>query len=119
MGLRSFFDIPDNHYTVRQIFRWLWEALRGNRLQAILNATVGLLGVALGLASVWAMQRAIDIASGVCEGSIYWAVAIMASLILGEFGVGISRVWIKNILGVKAQNRMQQRILARLLRSEW
>ena len=65
------------------------------------------------------MQRAIDIASGVCEGSIYWAVAIMASLILGEFGVGISRVWIKNILGVKAQNRMQQRILARLLRSEW
>ena len=104
---------------MRQIFRWLWEALRGNRLQAILNATVGLLGVALGLASVWAMQRAIDIASGVCEGSIYWAVAIMASLILGEFGVGISRVWIKNILGVKAQNRMQQRILARLLRSEW
>ena len=117
--LKSFFDIPDNHYTVRQIFRWLWEALQGNRLQAILNATVGLLGVALGLASVWAMQRAIDIASGVCEGSIYWAVAIMASLILGEFGVGISRVWIKNILGVKAQNRMQQRILARLLRSEW
>ena len=104
---------------MRQIFRWLWEALRGNRLQAILNATVGLLGVALGLASVWAMQRAIDIASGVCEGSIYWAVPIMASLILGEFGVGISRVWIKNILGVKAQNRMQQRILARLLRSEW
>ena len=104
---------------MRQIFRWLWEALRGNRLQAILNATVGLLGVALGLASVWAMQRAIDIASDVCEGSIYWAVAIMASLILGEFGVGISRVWIKNILGVKAQNRMQQRILARLLRSEW
>jgi len=117
--LRHFFDIPDNHYTVRQIFRWLWEALRGNRLQAILNASVGLLGVALGLASVWAMQRAIDIASGVTEGSIYWAVAIMASLILGEFGVGISRVWIKNILGVKAQNRMQQRILARLLRSEW
>ena len=117
--LKSFFDIPDNHYTVRQIFRWLWEALQGNRLQAILNATVGLLGVALGLASVWAMQRAIDIASGVCEGSIYWAVAIMASLIMGEFGVGISRVWIKNILGVKAQNRMQQRILARLLRSEW
>ena len=117
--LKKFFDISDNHYTVRQIFRWLWEALQGNRLQAILNAVVGLLGVALGLASVWAMQRAIDIASGVKDGSIYWAVAIMASLILGEFAVGISRVWIKNILGVKAQNLMQQRMLARLLRSEW
>lgn len=94
-------------------------ALHGNRLQAILNATIGLVGVALGLSSVWAMQRAIDIASGVCEGSLYIAVAVMAALILGEFAVGISRVWVRNILGVKAQNRMQQRVLARLLRSEW
>ena len=97
----------------------MWVALHGNRLQAILNATIGLVGVALGLSSVWAMQRAIDIASGVCEGSLYIAVAVMAALILGEFAVGISRVWVRNILGVKAQNRMQQRVLARLLRSEW
>ena len=117
--LKSFFDIPDNHYTVRQIFRWLWEALQGNRLQAILNALIGLLGVVLGLSSVWAMQRAIDTASGVREGSIFCAVGMMACLILGEFALGISRVWIKNILGIKAQNRMQQRILARLLRSQW
>lgn len=111
--------MPDNKYTVREIFRWLWEALRGNRLQAVLNASIGMLGVVLGLASVWAMQRAIDTASGVRDGSIYWAVAVMAILILGEFALSISRVWIKNILGIKAQNRMQQRILARMLRSEW
>ena len=111
--------MPDNKYTVREIFRWLWEALRGNRLQAVLNASIGMLGVVLGLASVWAMQRAIDTASGVRDGSIYWAVAVMAILILGEFALSISRVWIKNILGIKAQNRMQQRILARVLRSEW
>ena len=43
----------------------------------------------------------------------------MALLILCEFALGIARVWIKNILGVKAQNRMQQRMLGRLLRSEW
>jgi ABC-type multidrug transport system fused ATPase/permease subunit len=93
--------------------------LQGNRLQAVLNATIGLLGVGLGLASVWAMQRAIDIASGALDGSLYVAVGVMAALILGEFAVGISRVWVRNILGVKAQNRMQQRVLARLLRSEW
>lgn len=102
-----------------QIARWLWRALRGNRLQATLNALVGLIGVALSLLSVWAMQRAIDTAAGYREGSVYWAVAIMALLILGEFALGISRVWIRNILGIKAQNRMQQRMLARLLRSEW
>ena len=119
MNIKKIFDIPDNHYTARQIFRWLWGALQGNRLQAILNATIGLLGVVLGLSSVWAMQRAIDIASGVLDGSLYFAVGLMAVLILGEFAVGISRVWVRNILGVKAQNRMQHRVLARLLRSEW
>ncbi|MDE6011147.1 MAG: ABC transporter ATP-binding protein/permease [Prevotella sp.] len=117
--LRSILEIPDNKYTVRQISCWLWKALQGNRLQAVLNAGIGLLGVGLGLVSVWAMQRAIDTASGVRDGSILWAVGVMALLILGEFALGISRVWIRNILGVKAQNRMQQHILARLLRSEW
>ena len=117
--LKRLFEIPDNHFTAKEIFRWLWRVLQGNRLQAVLNATIGLLGVGLGLASVWAMQRAIDIASGVLDGSLYVAVGVMAALILGEFAVGISRVWVRNILGVKAQNRMQQRVLARLLRSEW
>ena len=104
---------------LRGLCRWLWAAWQGNRLQASLNAAVGLLGVGISLATVWAMQRAIDIAAGVGEGSVLWAVGILALLILCEFAVGISRVWIRNILGVKAQNRMQQQMLARLLRSEW
>lgn len=106
-------------YTITQIFLWLWKAWKGNRLQAMLNATIGLLGVGFSLSMVWAMRRAIDTASGIIDGSIYAAVGIMAILTLCEFGVGISRVWIKNILGVKARNRMQQMTLARLLRSEW
>ena len=109
----------ESKYKAGQIARWLWAAWRGNRLQAGLNATVGILGVVLSLLTVWAMQRAMDIAQGVCEGSLYGAVGVMALIILCEFGVGISRVWIKNILGVRAQNRMQQQMLARLLRSEW
>ena len=114
----------DSKYTAWQIIRWLWAAWQGNRLQAGLNALIGLLGVAVSLSTVWAMQRAIDIASSSLLGhqqsySIYWAVAVMAGLILCEFALGISRVWIKNILGVKAQNRMQRQMLARLLRSEW
>lgn len=106
-------------YTITQIFLWLWKAWKGNRLQAMLNATIGILGVGFSLSMVWAMRRAIDTASGIIDGSIYAAVGIMALLTLCEFGVGISRVWIKNILGVKARNRMQQMTLARLLRSEW
>ena len=119
MSMKNWLKLPTSRYSTRQIARWLWKALRGNRLQACLNASVGLIGVALSLMSVWAMQRAIDTASGAREGSIYWAIALMAVIILAEFGVGISRVWIRNILGVKAQNRMQQQLVARLLRSQW
>ena len=110
---------PESKYTVGVLLRWLWHVLRGNRTQVILNASLGLLGVACSLLMVWAMQRAIDTASGVHSGSLYWAVGLMGFIIVGEFGLNISKVWIKNILGVKAQNRMQQQMLDRLLRAEW
>ena len=71
------------------------------------------------LAQVWAVKRAIDVASGSIEGSIYWAVALMGGLVLIDFAINISSVWIRNVLGVKAQNRMQQYMLDRILRSEW
>ena len=119
MKIKELFTIPKSKYTVKQIVLWLWVAWKGNRLQATLNASIGLLGVVLSLLMVWAMQRAIDTAAGAREGSLYWAVGLMGLIILGEFALGISRVWVKNILGVRAQNRMQQQMLARLLRSEW
>lgn len=102
-----------------QLLRWLWKALKGNRWQTIMNAIIGLLGVVVSLLMVWAVQHTIDIAAGYHPGSIYWGVAIMGGLILCEFALNILRIWIKNILGVRAQNVMQQQILDRLLRSEW
>ena len=104
---------------IPQILRWLWKAWRGNRLQAMLNAGVGLLEVAASLLQVWAVKRAIDIAAGTAEGNLYWAVAIMGFLILADFAFHIAAIWIKNILGIRAQNRMQQQLLDRILRSEW
>ena len=101
------------------IMRWLWRSWRGSRLQAVLNAVLGLSGVAVSLGTVWAVQRAIDIASDARSGSLWLAVGFMAVLIACEFGLNICRVWIKNILGVRAQNRMQRLMLDRLLRSEW
>ncbi len=112
-------DKVNDKLTLLQMVRWLWKAYRGNRLQAMLNAVTGLVGVGVSLSAVWAMQCAIDTASGVRPGSVFEAVGLMAVLILCEFGIGISRVWIRNILGVKAQNRMQQQLLAQLLRAQW
>ena len=119
MKLKEWLKIPETRYTTKQIFGWLWRAWHGNRLQAVLNAVVGLLQVVVSLSSVWAVQHAIDVASHTVKGNIYWAVAVMGGLILCDFALSISSIWIQNLLGIKAQNRMQQRILDRILRSEW
>ena len=119
MKIKKFLKIQDTKYGSKAIFKWLWNAWRGNRLQAVLNALIGLLSVAVSLLQVWAVQHAIDVAAHHVSGSIYWAVAVMGILILCDFGLNISSVWVRNILGVKAQNRMQQRMLDRILRSEW
>ncbi|WP_311439803.1 ABC transporter ATP-binding protein [Hoylesella buccalis] len=119
MNIRQWFKIPAPKYSARVIFKWLWRAWRGNQLQAILNAAIGLLSVVVSLAQVWAVQHAIDVASGHAEGSIYWSVGVMAMLVLCGFALRICSIWVRNILGIKAQNRMQQRMLDRILRSEW
>lgn len=106
-------------YSAREIAKWLWLAWRGNRLQASLNAAIGLTSVGVSLGSVWAVQRAIDIAASSCAGSLYWAVGLMALLIICDFALNVCRIWIRNILGIKAQNMMQQQMFDRLLRSEW
>lgn len=119
MNVKSLLHIPNFKYNTKALLKWLWQVWRGNRLQAILNAVIGLLQVAVSLGQVWAVKHAIDVAAGSIDGNIYWAVGIMGFLILADFALNISSVWIKNILGIKAQNRMQQRMLDRLLRSEW
>ncbi len=115
----SWLKRTESKYTITQILRWLWRAWRGNRLQAVLNASIGLTSVAVSLAQVWAVKHAIDVASGAVNGSIPWAVAMMGALILCDFALNIAGIWVRNLLGIKAQNRMQQRMLDRLLRSEW
>ena len=113
------FKSRNSKYKANDIFRWLWRAWRGNRLQACLNAAIGLLSVVVSLGQVTAVRHAIDVASGTVRGNIYWAVAFMGMLILCDFLLNISSTWVQNILGIRAQNRMQQRMLDRILRSQW
>ena len=114
----NFFNTQKS-YNSSVILKWLWRSWKGNRLQAFLNAVVGLSEVGLSLTSVWAVKRAIDVASHTIEGDVITAVAFMGVLILLDFAFSISSVWIRSILGVRAQNRMQRQMLARILRSEW
>lgn len=115
----KFLNIPNTKYPARRILVWLWLRWSGNRLQAILNALIGIADVVLSLAQVWAVKHAIDVASGSEQGSIYLAVGVMAALILCSFAINIAGVWVRNILGVRAQNLMQQQMLERILQSQW
>ena len=117
--LKDLLKVPKYKYTARIIMKWLWGAWKGNQLQATLNALIGLGMVTISLIQVKTMQMAIDVAAGAREGNIFVATGIIAFFILCEFALNISSVWVKNILGVKAQNKMQQRMLDRILRSEW
>lgn len=113
------FKSRGSKYKAADILRWLWRAWRGNRLQACLNAVIGLSSVVVSLAQVTAVRHAIDVASGAVRGNLYWAVAVMGLLILCDFLLNISSTWVQNLLGIRAQNRMQQRMLDRILRSRW
>lgn len=112
-------NMPFTHYSARRIVKWLWLSSSHNRLQAILNTVIGLVEVGVSLLSVWAVKRAIDIASHNQEGDVLWAVAVMAALIMLSFLLSSASTWVRNILGTKAQNRMQRAVLSRILRSEW
>ena len=111
--------LPKTKYGVRAITVWLCRVMRGNRLQLALNAIIGIADVVLSLWQVWAVKHAIDVASGTAQGSVYRAVALMAALILGNFGVNIAGVWVRNILGVRAQNRMQLHMVDVVLHAQW
>lgn len=113
------FKSHNSKYKAADIFRWLWRAWRGNRLQACLNVVIGLLSVVVSLVQVTAVRHAIDVASGAAGGNLYWAVAVMGLLILCDFMLNIGSTWVQNILGIRARNRMQQRMLDRILRSQW
>lgn len=113
------FKSRGSKYKATDIFRWLWRAWRGNRLQACLNGVIGLLSVVVSLAQVAAVRHAIDVASGAAGGNLYWAVALMGLLILCDFLLNIGGTWVQSLLGIRARNRMQQRMLDRILRSQW
>lgn len=101
------------------MLRWLWRAMRGNRLQMTLNALLGIASVALSLLSVWAVRVAVDIASHERHGSLAMALAVMGAIIVADFALSIAGVWVRIILGIRAQNRLQRQMVDRVLRSEW
>lgn len=106
-------------YSTRALALWLWRHHRGCRAQAIVNVTVGLTQVALGLLGVEMVRRLTDIATHSREGSLLAYAAAFALLIGVELLLGMLVTWVRAVLGVRSQNRLQQQFFERLLKGQW
>lgn len=108
-----------NKIKTMSLVKWLWRNSKGARKQAVANTFIGITDVVCQLLWVLACKHAIDIATGVKEGSLLTTGIVIGSLMLMEIlSRGISR-WIHAVVGNKVRNRMRLRIFARLLRGEW
>ncbi len=106
-------------YNTRNILTWLWSTSKALRTQTILNAFTGIMAVALDFAFIWATKTAIDIATNKVEGSLHTTGILLVTIIVLQISLSLITRWVRALLGVKAQNKMQQSIFTRLLGSEW
>ncbi len=105
---------------IRSLATWLWQVWLGYRTQAILNVAVGLLLVVADLSLVWITKLTIDAATGQSDQiSVAMGLTLMVLAILIQMALGIASRWIRAVLGVRAQNKMQRSMFVRLMRSEW
>ena len=105
--------------SIRDLSSWLWRSSRGLRLQATLNACIGILSVTLDFAFIYATKWTIDIATNRAEGSLRVAAYVLASIMVSKIMLGFARKWVGALLGVRSLNILQKRLFAHLLQSEW
>ena len=97
----------------------MWRSSKGARKQSLLTTFVGICDVACQMLWVLACKQAIEIATGEAEGSLTSTGIFIGALMLIEIAARSCNRWIKNILSVKAANRLRSELFSRLLKSEW
>ena len=105
--------------SIRDLSSWLWRSSRGLRLQATLNACIGILSVTLDFAFIYATKWTIDIATNRAEGSLRVAAYALIAIMITKILLGFARKWVSALLGVRSLNILQKRLFAHLLQSEW
>ncbi|MGN1255850.1 MAG: ABC transporter ATP-binding protein [Bacteroidaceae bacterium] len=103
----------------RRLLGWIWSTSRGLRLQAVLNALTGVVGVALDFSFIYASKWAIDIATGRAHSPLWWAAVLLAFLMSLQIARGYASRWIAAILGVRSQAILQMRLFTHLMNSQW
>ncbi|MBR4188298.1 MAG: ABC transporter ATP-binding protein [Bacteroidaceae bacterium] len=105
--------------SVRDLSLWLWRSSRGLRLQAALNAVIGIVTVCFDFAFIYATKWTIDIATGRAEESLRVAAYALIAIMVSKITLGFARKWVSALLGVRSLNILQSRLFSHLLQSEW
>ena len=113
--------VSDNgkNISIKRLVSWLWSNSKGARGQAVANTVIGLVDVACQLMWVLACKHAIDIATGIEEGSLVATGILIGLLMLTEIASRAVSQWIHAVTGNKVRNRMRRDVFARLLRCDW
>lgn len=98
---------------------WLFQNAKNAKGQAIANIAIGMTDVACQLLWVIACKHAIDIATGVAEGSLSVTGIIIATLMTTEIVSRTISRWIHAVIGNKIRNRLRLKIFARLMKCDW
>ena len=106
-------------YSAWRLLRWIWGASRGVRGRILLSMLIGCISVACSLVFVLFSKNAIDIATGVREGTLTLYGIAMGCLILFEILLHAVDNWVASRLDVEMRNRFRSRFFELLLQSEW
>lgn len=103
----------------RQIVAWLLRLLNKHKLQVTLNIVLGCLIVVFDFAFIALTKQTIDMATHKAQGSLTLCALLLLLVLIFLISLHYASRWVRAILGVKAQNKLQQHIFVRLLHGDW
>ena len=100
--------------------KWFWRQARGCRLQAIINTLLGLILVAADFAFIYFSKQIIDTAVGTDDRNrLLWLALCLIVLVMTQILLRVTHRWLSALLGVKAQNVLQENLFRGVLGSVW
>ena len=85
----------------------------------IVNVVVGLIQVFIGLYYVEILRQVTDIATHEREGNLWMMIAIFGTIFVVEIALSVLTTWLRAVLSVRSQNKMQRMFFSRLLNGHW
>lgn len=99
--------------------RWMWSTTLGYRTSIVLCTLLALFHVICGWGFVWVSKHAVDVATGISDGSLAWTLTCLGAILLTEIATSAAQSWISQVRNVHLSNQLRQRLFRHLLDAEW